>query len=96
MIDWVLRMGRTVKPWMIAVCLAAGFAEACSPAYYGPPPAPMPVYYGPPPALQECQQDADCTALHGEGWYCDVPEAAPDADAAAAWGVCRPIPPESP
>ncbi|MBI5502841.1 MAG: hypothetical protein HY907_21530 [Deltaproteobacteria bacterium] len=93
MLGWWLRMGRKVRPWVIAVGLCSGaFLAAGCPVYYGPPPistvyGPAPSYVMPQPgAGEQCRDDLECQQANGPGWFCEPPV----DPASSAWGTCHP------
>jgi hypothetical protein len=99
MLNWWMRMGRRVRPWVVAVGLCGALAAGC-PAevlsvMYGPAtvygPAPVdgltPVD-GPPRTDLDtlCRGDAGCAYVFGAEWVCTEP-----ADpVGSSWGECLP------
>jgi len=66
MLGRLMRLGRRIRPWMVAVTLAAGgvaLAADCGDSDCEPG-----EIYGPGPV---CTSDEDCVRDLGAGWYCD-------------------------
>jgi hypothetical protein len=66
MLGKLMRLGRRIRPWMVAVTLAAGGAGLA--ADCGGSDCEPGEIYGPGPV---CTSDADCVRDLGAGWYCD-------------------------